>query len=73
MAETTTLREVDWIDFDYVYQDGTRGKVLMCDICYQSGLDDVPNTLRKFYYDDAEQLTVCEHCVKEYLEENANG
>ena len=72
--ETTTLREVDWMDHDYVWEDGQRGTYRSCDICYESFQKDVsgdnPKPIRRFYYDDAEQLTVCEHCVEKYLAEN---
>lgn len=74
MAKATSLREVDWC---YHTGDPTQwGDVgtieyRTCDICYESFINDRPFVPRKFFYDDAEGLVVCEHCVEKYLEENA--
>ncbi len=40
-----------------------------CDLCYEAGYNDIWNRteMRTMYFDPAEKLNVCEHCVTEYL------
>lgn len=45
-----------------------------CDLCGESGPDDGPFARwRSMYYDPIEALSVCEHCVAEYLLEKPKG
>jgi hypothetical protein len=66
MAE---IHEVDWLDTDYVYEDGTIGRPRHCDVCEASYSDYVDGRVRKFYRDDAERMIVCEICLPKYLSE----
>ena len=71
---TDQLREVPWATFT---DDGAIGwaavkSIAECDICGETYVDDRcgdGNLIRRFFYDDVEQLTVCEKCVPTYTRE----
>lgn len=49
-----------------------------CDICERSAADDAiagkqMEDFRQFFYDTVEGLSVCEHCLEEYVRHSADA